>query len=138
VKIIMLAALAVAPIVSLTPISQTPAGATTMIVLVREAGTNRVVVHPMVCIREFNQPVGPIGDSSGKVVFGGSLPTGTIHLRTMAPSHMPFDTVAAWPPSASASEIRVLLKPKPGPPTEPECQSHDELLSGSRARQQAS
>ena len=90
-------------------------------VLVTEAGTSRGVVHPMVCIREFNHPIGPIGDSSGTVAFGGSLPAGVLHLRIMAPDFVSLDTTAVWPPSPTSSEMRVALKRKAGPPSEPEC-----------------
>ena len=87
-------------------------------VVVTDAATGRAVPYPMICIREFSQPIGPIGDSTGRAMFGGNLPTGTIHLRIKAPEHMDFDTTAQWP---SAAEMRVKLKRRSGPPISPQC-----------------
>ena len=76
-------------------------------VLVTDEASGHPIPHPMVCIREFPQPLGAIGDSSGAAKFGGNLPAGTLHLRIKAPQHRDFDTTAMWP---SNSEIRVKLK----------------------------
>jgi hypothetical protein len=88
-------------------------------VVVTDAATGRAVPYPMICIREFHQPIGPIGDSTGRAMFGGNLPAGTIHLRIKAPEHMDFDTTALWP---SAAELQVKLKRRSGPPTTPQCE----------------
>jgi hypothetical protein len=88
---------------------------------VTDAQSGLPVVQPMVCIREFGQSHGPIGDSTGKVVIAGNLPRGTLHLRVLAPRHFPLDTIAAWPSTTSGGEMRLRLRPRSGSPTVPEC-----------------
>ena len=79
------------------------------------------IVHPMVCIREFRQPLGSIGDSLGRVVFGGALPHGTLHLQIVAPGHLPVDTTIRWPATEQTRPMVVALRPRQGPPVEPRC-----------------
>lgn len=75
----------------------------------------------MVCIREFGQPLGAIGDSLGHVVFGGALPHGTLHLRIVAPNHFPVDTTLMWPISEQTKSMIITMRPRHGTPVEPRC-----------------
>ena len=95
--------------------------AASIVVEVREFGTNAPVVHPMVCVKEFGQPLGAIGDSLGMVHFGGNLAPGTLHLGILAPSHFPVDTTAMWPPQTDRQVLRVAMRPGQRPTMEPRC-----------------
>jgi hypothetical protein len=97
---------------------QNPSQADLVTVVVSDVSTGGAVAHPMICVREFPQPFGAIGDSAGRATFGGNLPAGTLHLRIKAPQHLDFDTTASWP---STSEIRVKLKRRSGPSINPQC-----------------
>ena len=90
-------------------------------VRVVEQGSTTPISHPMVCIREFRQPLGAIGDSLGQVVFGGRLPLGTLHLQIVAPGHLPVDTTIVWPVTEQARPMIVSLRPRQGPPVQPRC-----------------
>ena len=73
------------------------------------------------CVEEFGQPLGAIGDSLGWVSFDGVLPNGTLHLRIVAPAHLPMDTTVTWQAADDAKPIMAVLRPRVGAPIEPSC-----------------
>ena len=86
-----------------------------------EQGSSKPIVHPMVCIREFRQPLGAIGDSLGLVIFGGGLPNGVLHLQIVAPGHLATDTTVVWPTAKEAKPMVIHLRLRQGPPVQPRC-----------------
>ncbi|MFN8573727.1 MAG: hypothetical protein U0132_16850 [Gemmatimonadaceae bacterium] len=93
----------------------------TVVLTVREAGSQHPVPQPLVCVREAPGTFGAVGDSLGVVRIGGNLPSGTIHLRILAPRHLPTEAATRWPPSPDAKPVAVLMRPRSGPDVEPSC-----------------